>query len=53
MARTGSFTPEQIVEKFFAGELCYDDGEEMTDIYNWTTPEIRDRLLDCLRRYKK
>ena len=51
--KTGKFTPETIVRKFFAGELCYEDGEEMTDIYDWTTPEIRDALLDCLKRYKQ
>lgn len=50
--RSGHFTPEKIVEKFFAGELCHKDGTPIDSIGDMSSPEIRVHLLDCLKRYK-
>lgn len=53
--RSGSFTPETIVEKFFAGELCDNKGNNITilEISGMATFEIEMLLLECMKRYRK
>lgn len=50
---TGKFKPKTIVTKFFDGELCDKDGDNITvsTIGDMTTWEIQSLLLDCLDRY--
>ncbi len=52
--KTGSFKPETIISKFFQGELCDKDGDNMSvdDIMEMCSIQLKRQLLCCFERYK-